>query len=959
MKVILLTFTLLALTACGGSKKSKDSYPFSGADLGIKVNTNNIGDYGSAVYSDLLNGKDPSNEKLLNALVEMQRSHFSDSSKASAGLNQLDIIKIFKEDLVTDKSSDLHTIKMTYESNLENLIDQKLDYNPEAVNIFSAFNGEMQCYSGTLNLEIARRSTGDFKAYEASHPVIIFEPRHVLPGYMTKVNGKWRMTGVESTVTGRGEKKYGDVSSLKGVRVLAAPYFFILDIFKFDTINMQATFEKALIKTADYYGIPLSPLEDTVDFPFLSIGTEPVMTLSEVVLSSDSSSKGLSDNLNTLAHAFGKHYDLEPGKQSRKLFNEVPLDSVGTELYASAASKLSPNGDGGRPGGPEDTAPEESNVPVSESDVKTPAPEDEADMPIEENSEPIVQNMNEKVVGKIIEQSGMEASEFNKLASEMGISSIENLQDPKLLKANEVEELKKLSSLSAEFNKCINDDCNTVKSAYYPMHLNKGAVVTTGSVLSALFSDYDSSNNGFSSTERFANFLLEFKNPGINKPAQNFLENCAECTEISDAEALSERALDAAEAIDISSSSSTKQNRASAKSALGIDTNTDNETLEIFEALVDDNETEEGETPVSKYFSRINRINTILTLDSIGENDENQNEMDLNQMKLLLAFNDVMTEDTSEIKLAKESFIKNLFNDEELPIDEKVKLAYANRNINTNLMDDSGHGYTVLIDKLFEVLLENSIEIATAIGENGTQVGFETLIDLYIDYKHPEQEQDRVASVKESNPSTDVEKNLNKGTLREKQISALSEIKNAAQTIGQKDSSTEVSIEDPVPPVSAEQALANFKIIVENFKARQNRQSLLDYKEGYPNSLPSLQEHNEFQSPPLGLGFNLGDFKLEAYKEVEPRDLLSSDGYFFMTKHFFEDPIVVQQDSSLNRQLVGESIVSGAKEAAANAVSGAGQIIKSLGESIQDGIEEYQNKQATPSSDDESNIFHD
>ncbi len=445
MKNILLAFVLISLTACGGSKKK--SYPFNAADLGIKVNESSLNGFNSLVYKDLKSGKEASNEKYLNALIEMQRSYFKASSKNDNTLSGLDLKKLYSEELVTTNSSDIFTLKINLEKNLNNKTGLDLDYNVDAVNLFSSFNGEMQCYSGTLSLEVARRSTGDMKAYEKTHPVMIFESGHILPGFMEKVEDAWHLVGAESTVAGRGEKKYGDVKTLKRVRVIAAPYFVALEIFKFVTTNMQQTFEKALLETAEYYGIPLTTLETTIDNPLLTLGTQRFTTLSVIAenIAENSKDQNVADHINIASPQFGRNYDIESGKRKRKVMNEVPLDNIGTELYASPVGRSGggvsdEDGEDKQDVENKDTSKKEKDN-ANEEETLPAVPEGSND----DNSNNIDSSNLDPYLSSLIDESGMTKDEFLNVTDQLMIGP-KNLQSISIFEEAKLNELIALSN---------------------------------------------------------------------------------------------------------------------------------------------------------------------------------------------------------------------------------------------------------------------------------------------------------------------------------------------------------------------------------------------------------------------------------------------------------------------------------------------------------------------------------
>ncbi len=271
----------LLLASCGSKKESP--YPFKMHELGIKTN----GEALSPLQADILKGlnkkKDPSNDQIIKAVVERQTKAYKQSDLYSG--KDKDIIKEL-EKIVNKKLTNFSQMKTDYEAKLKAYhkgsdLEGDLIYNKIYSNINNAFvDNRMQCYSGTMMLELVRRMTS-YKVYKKSNPVFIYEPGHVLPGYMEKTNDEWHLVGVESTMGGKALKEYGSVKNLKNIRVIDAHLSMAMEIFKYQIANEQPVFEKAITQTAERYGIPLDAYEKTLELPIMYVlGDTNIQTMS-------------------------------------------------------------------------------------------------------------------------------------------------------------------------------------------------------------------------------------------------------------------------------------------------------------------------------------------------------------------------------------------------------------------------------------------------------------------------------------------------------------------------------------------------------------------------------------------------------------------------------------------------------------------------------------------------------
>lgn len=173
-------------------------------------------------------------------------------------------------------ADDPHKMKVKLDRRIEKSNSEKIRYNVAAQNMASTIqDSELQCYSGSSTLALAARVAMTPKNFRAQNYVMIFEPGHILFGYMRKTKaGDWRLTGVESTLEGKARVDYGLVSNLPdfvkdqgetyGLRIMDAEYFGILEVFQPVLKDPEKTTQQMLALTAKRYGIDLKLLESSV-----------------------------------------------------------------------------------------------------------------------------------------------------------------------------------------------------------------------------------------------------------------------------------------------------------------------------------------------------------------------------------------------------------------------------------------------------------------------------------------------------------------------------------------------------------------------------------------------------------------------------------------------------------------------------------------------------------------------
>ncbi len=128
-------------------------------------------------------------------------------------------------------------------------------------------HGSWQCNTGTsLFFLSALRLPAD--AFRGQHFVLIYERGHVLPGYLRRRDDGWHLFGVEMTVLGAGQKRYGAVATLAeagyALRIVQAPEALAVQAVGPYVSNGNELATHVLRRTAARYGIPLADLERNI-----------------------------------------------------------------------------------------------------------------------------------------------------------------------------------------------------------------------------------------------------------------------------------------------------------------------------------------------------------------------------------------------------------------------------------------------------------------------------------------------------------------------------------------------------------------------------------------------------------------------------------------------------------------------------------------------------------------------
>jgi hypothetical protein len=157
-------------------------------------------------------------------------------------------------------STDLPSLKVEYENNLERIFSSKTKYNADAKSLVDiCSNNRLQCFSGTvLNQVVARKVLGASE-FEKQHPVVIYEEGHVLPGFMVLTEQGWQLVGIESTIKGAAKMEPLLVKDLtRPMKIYDANDWILFQLFKDCLENPKATGDQMLSRASKKYSI--SPL---------------------------------------------------------------------------------------------------------------------------------------------------------------------------------------------------------------------------------------------------------------------------------------------------------------------------------------------------------------------------------------------------------------------------------------------------------------------------------------------------------------------------------------------------------------------------------------------------------------------------------------------------------------------------------------------------------------------------
>ncbi len=165
-------------------------------------------------------------------------------------------------------SSELPQIKEEIETRAGDFVHpQTLVYNARAISALDApYDKRIQSYSGTLLFLMTLRQALGAEGVAKQNLVVIFESGHVLPGYFVKNGDQWELNGIETTVAGTGQISYGPMNEAiktRVLRVVDADLFILVDLYKFDALNLKDLANQALTITAEKYHFALNTALDS------------------------------------------------------------------------------------------------------------------------------------------------------------------------------------------------------------------------------------------------------------------------------------------------------------------------------------------------------------------------------------------------------------------------------------------------------------------------------------------------------------------------------------------------------------------------------------------------------------------------------------------------------------------------------------------------------------------------
>ncbi len=307
--------TFLVLTGCNDNSKlmAPRLNPIETSALGM--NFNNVGfvtssDSEAELLAQIENNNLKS-ETLIEAFLAFQKNAYLAKKQTNRNGPDLDTSTLIpSESEILNKikfylqginlKTNLNQLKNLFEKNMESDLGE-LIYNKKHSSLWAVLQDQkIQSYSGTNLFEVIRRFRSE-RQFNADNGVVIFEKGHVLPGYMVWTGkDNYDLIGIEMTVRGRAEKKYGSVKNLSDVRVVESNIYLVTQIFESKITNVLEVFKNGLVLTAKKYGIPLDKIEESIPDPLLRLDYKDLPQESNLTLR-----LRLSDSLSSSLFSFG------------------------------------------------------------------------------------------------------------------------------------------------------------------------------------------------------------------------------------------------------------------------------------------------------------------------------------------------------------------------------------------------------------------------------------------------------------------------------------------------------------------------------------------------------------------------------------------------------------------------------------------------------------------------------
>lgn len=324
-RLLILTLSFFFWMGCSMDKNTDYSKPQKSRvqpkiklhELGMEVKENQLSPNQKKLISQIEEEKPVDRELLSKIVLEIHKDEFL---KKRSSLNNFhtDFLahpSVF--DFLLDQmlpETNPHDFKVNYEKRLLDFHNgTPLKYNRDNTSVFSPLlENRMQCYSGTIFFDLIYRR---FKksAYFEENQVFIYEDAHILPGYLSKIDGQWHLFGIETTLSGSAKKIYGPTSGLRGVRVVDSHLAMGIEAFKNHIINKASVLKTALEKTALLYDIPLGQTESSLSNVSISM---------DGTLGSGTTSSNTGSYLNSSLFSFGDSSQVPSGDQDRETIEE-------------------------------------------------------------------------------------------------------------------------------------------------------------------------------------------------------------------------------------------------------------------------------------------------------------------------------------------------------------------------------------------------------------------------------------------------------------------------------------------------------------------------------------------------------------------------------------------------------------------------------------------------------------
>ena len=173
---------------------------------------------------------------ITRAFEDLHWQNYQENKDASYERSSLEgFLKDLNQSINASEKSNPHRLKVAYEKTLnQRAAPVGYRYDSEATTLADIDVDTLsQCYSGTALFEVMYRRTHSVNTFLSKNRVVIFEPGHVLPGYVIDTGKGYRLYGVETTVGGKAVVDFGPTRAInQPIRVLDANDFLVIEIFE-------------------------------------------------------------------------------------------------------------------------------------------------------------------------------------------------------------------------------------------------------------------------------------------------------------------------------------------------------------------------------------------------------------------------------------------------------------------------------------------------------------------------------------------------------------------------------------------------------------------------------------------------------------------------------------------------------------------------------------------------------